>query len=131
MLSAICRQDFVDRDFSEITFAGGWDELKRVQRWLRGHPSSKTRPVKEDTVVELNHKHPLWRALLPLFDKYYWTDKVISDAEICADLAEAKTLLKHSPASRSEVFRRIEVVPIVRRPKDIRRAFKRKFADLF
>ena len=87
--------------------AGAWwdkvgrydaNDPKAVIRWWEGHDSSRLKPRKEDTKVELR-PHRFWNVLLPVFDKYYTQlDRSVSQEEIAADL---KTLRSELPAEVS------------------------------
>lgn len=71
---------------------------KNLIKWFSGHASSKVKPDRLDTVVEIK-SHPFWNDFLPLFDKYYKAEvfREFNINEVNADLAQAEDLLEYSP----------------------------------
>ena len=76
--SIICKlSDFLGVDLSRDLDkwwkkVGLWEpeDLKSLQKWFNGHYSSRGKPEKVDTHVELS-EHDFWSELLPIFNKYY------------------------------------------------------------
>ncbi len=65
---------------------------KNYSNWIDGHRSAFLPPEFQDTKVTLAD-HPFWRAILPLFDKYYGGfATAFPNAEVEADLASLRAM---------------------------------------
>jgi len=83
------------------TASNWWDTIghypdgdpKRAIDWWSHHDSSRLKPTRQDTEVTLRD-HPLWHALLPVFDKYYGNPAtVFPPDEIVADRQRLRQVL--------------------------------------
>jgi hypothetical protein len=100
-----------------VAFADNWwmkigryedGDPKKLIEWLKVHPSSKIKPNKMDTTVELI-SNAFWDDILPVFDKYYYRDGRVdySIDEVNNDLDQLEDLMKHSPLPLEECYKYI------------------------
>lgn len=111
---------FLDLDFSGHS-EKWWESLgqysekdpKNYIRWFNGHYSSKIKPSKLDTEVELL-PHPFWQEYLPLFDKYInlKNEMDLSEGEMKEDLRQLETFMNHSPLPLEVCFKNINTQKI-------------------
>jgi hypothetical protein len=108
--------DFLDLDLS--SHAGEWwktigkydqNDPKSYTRWFDGHQSSRIKPGKPDTVVELS-PNPFWQNYLPLFDKYFQRCQQgnIQPDEIQADLGLLNEIQQYSPIKLIDAYQNID-----------------------
>jgi len=84
------------------------DDPKRFIQWFGAHPSSNVRPYKVDTEIEIA-PNPFWDNILPLFDKYYYSDAQVSYGinEINDDLEQLEGLMMYSPLPLEKCYHHI------------------------
>jgi len=106
------------------------NDPKKFIHWSDGHPSSKVKPSKLDTVSNLNNNN-FWDEYLPLFDKYYKTDNNTNFREcIEEDLLFLEGLKKHSPLPLNAAYKNISSETITSSSK-LKKKIKRKINKIF
>jgi hypothetical protein len=107
--------DFLDLDLSIYTrewwkTIGIYDENdpKSFTRWYEGHQSSRIKPDKPDTVVELTDRE-FWQDYLPLFDKYFQgsDQREFPPEEIQVDLGLLNDFNRYSPLTLTDAYQDI------------------------
>jgi len=81
------------------------DNPKSAVQWFKGHASSRVKPVQMDTAYDLT-RHSFWDALLPLFEKYYYSDGCHSESEVRGDLHELDRLRELAPLPLEKAYTR-------------------------
>jgi SAM-dependent methyltransferase len=118
---------FIDMPL-ETDISGWWrrmgkynntDDPKGKMEWWIKQPSSLVGPskTKRDLVVSINEQHPVWKAVLPIFDKYYNNmGEVFEDGERERDL-EILSDLELLKTGRLDLYKHIKGYNIAKKNK--------------
>ena len=91
---------------------------KNYSTWIEGHASAFMPPIFSDTTAQVSG-HAYWRAVLPIFDKYFHPiDAVFDEKEVLADLDVLYAAWKKHSMTVSEAFdsfRSVKVKELVKR----------------
>lgn len=92
------------------------EDPKGKMEWWNKQPSSLLGPSKNkrDVRVEVNESHPLWKTVLPIFDKYYNNlGKKFTAAERKKDL-RVLACIKLVTSKKSELYKSVDIQNISR-----------------